>query len=244
MPQKRFPRLPEPPNQAPMWQSEENDPYQGIVSHRGYDANAMQEFPAPFETDSGLEGGPDDLPGLQDPGFIGDTPHYEEASMQQRDPRIDAIEQMSRQGQVQRPGMKTEQDYRQQFQGENPDFTPTRPRMPGLPQYDGAPTQGERAQHDEAAQMTDEQMLEAMHKDMMRPGSGTANPMDDDTNALAPFTGNYADDVQILERELKMPGADQEELNRMFNELHGDDQMDDRSMDPPTNEQDMRSGRY
>lgn len=164
--------------------------------------------------------------------------------MQQRDPRIDAIEQMARQGQVQRPGMKTEQDYRQQFKGENPDFTPTRPRMPGLPEYRGEATPNDQAEHDAAAQMSDEDILAKMHGEMGRPGVGTANPQDDDTNALAPFTGNYDEDVKILERELKTPGADQGELNRMFNELHGDDQMDDRSMDPPTDERDMRSGRY
>jgi len=237
MPTKRFPRLPEPPNQAPMWQDEENDPYQGIVSHRGYDMHAMREFPAPFDTDPGLSGEGDDLPGLQDPGFMGDVPVVEDVRMQQRDPRIDAIEQMARQGQVQRPGMKTEQDYRQQFKGENPDFTPTRPRMPGLPEYGGEPTPNDLAEHEAAAQMSDEDILAKMHGEMASPNGGY------DANALAPFTGNYDEDVQILERELKTPGADQGELNRMFNELHGDD-MDDREMDEPTNESDMRRGRY
>ena len=243
MPTKRFPRLPEPPNQAPMWQDEENDPYQGIVSHRGYDMHTMREFPAPFDTDPGLSGEGDDLPGLQDPGFVGDVPVVEDVRMQQRDPRIDAIEQMSRQGQVQRPGMKGEDDldaFERQNQLENTrDRLKAPPRrtlgdMMGMP-YGGQGTPDETAEAEATAKMTDEDLLAQVQKQIGRPGGNTVNPQDDDTNALAPFTGDYTTDMKILNDALSDPKQDYNKLQEMFNELHGED-MDDREMMAPPEE--------
>jgi hypothetical protein len=61
------PRTPPPePNQADVWQSEENDPYTDIYQRREYDKHMLREFPGPFKTDPGSEGPPDDLPGLAD----------------------------------------------------------------------------------------------------------------------------------------------------------------------------------
>jgi hypothetical protein len=228
-----------------MWQDEENDPYQGIVSHRAYDNNAMREFPAPIETDPGLEGGADDLPGLQDPGFIGDIPHWEEASMQQRDPRIDAIEQMASQGQVQRPGMKTEQDLeafgQQHGMPSERDRLTAPPRrtigdMMGMP-YGGQGTPDEVAEADATAKMTDEDLLNQVQK-QIEPPPDVMTPKD-----KGPFTGDYDEDLLMLNKAFRTPGVDANALEEIFNEMYPDEEKNDREMDPPTDERDMRSGR-
>lgn len=234
-----------PPLDDLMSNPDDEDPGEEHISPRGAEANRfyerpkMRQFEAPSQGDLNVY--PTDMAGPAD--------YIEPINMQQRDPRLDVIEQMARQGQVQRPGMKTEQDYRQQFKGESPDFTPQRPRMPGLPEYDGKPVPGEMEEHDAAQQMTDEELMAEIQRQMdpNKPSfprdllNGKVNPSDNDSDALAPFTGEYSQDLKILERELKVPGADQGELNRMFNELHGDDEINDR--DEPDTEDDLRRGR-
>lgn len=281
------PPLPAPPpgpNQADMWQDPENDPYGDISARRQFDAHAMREFPHPSATDSGLEGPPDDLPGLDDAyggeavarmhlpspdtmmsGLRGnmDYRHPDPKAHRQGDVyRAQAVQDyVNRQGigrqnpidqpGVQRPGMKTEDDYRQQFNGENPDFSPTKPRMPGLPEYDGKPVPGEMEEHNAAQQMSDEELLAEIQKQMdpNKPSfprdllNGKVDPQSDDSNAMAPFTGDYARDTKILDAARANPGPDLKQIEDMFKELHGDDEINDREMDPPTDERDMRSGR-
>lgn len=232
---------------------DDRDPGDTTINPRDAEANRfhntprIREFPAPNQNDYDL---------ISPPDVLGPPDYIEPISMQ-RDPRIDAIEQMARQGQVQRPGMKNEDDLdafeRQQGLENSRDRLRAPPRrtlgdMMGMP-YGGQGTPDETAEADATSKMTDEQILEQVQRGIGGEQKGYGDimqgqqPNSDDSNALAPFTGEYSTDLKILERELKVPGADQGELNRMFNELHGgDDEPDDR--DSPTNENDMRKGRY
>jgi len=245
MPTKRFPRLPEPPNQAPMWQDEENDPYQGIVSHRGYDMHTMREFPAPFDTDPGLSGEGDDLPGLQEPGEMFGMPLIDEAKMQQRDPRIDAIEQMARQGQVQRPGMKTEQDleaFGKQYGMPSEQERLAAPQrrtlgdMMGMP-FGGQGTPDELAEADATAKMSDEDLLSQVQKQMNRPMDAQGNdpipPPVQDPPDMWPSTPE-----EFKQKYGRAPATD-DEIAHYYGDVE-----DDYPTDEPTNEDDMRRGRY
>lgn len=262
---KRFPQPPAPPNQADMWQDAENDPYQDIVSRRGYDANAMREFPAPYATDPGLSGEGDDLPGLQEPGTMSGVPVIEDVNMTMygkrsmmlpdpeamlkglrgenvaADPRIDAIEQLSRQGQVQRPGMKTEQDlqgFEQQYgmpSESNRLANPRKNLMQGLDDGRGSPNDQQDAA--DAAQMSDEDLLGQIQKQMNRPmdaqGKDPMPPDVPDPPDMWPATPE-----EFKQKYGRAPATDME-----VEHYYGDPQDDYPNMDEPTNERDMRSGR-
>lgn len=157
--------------------------------------------------------------------------------MAQRDPRLDAIEQMARQGQVQRPGMKTEQDL-QQFEQQygmpsesNRLANPRQNLMQGMDDGRGSPNDQQEAAG--AAQMSDEDLLAQVQKQLDRPMDQQGNdPMPqevDDPPELWPPTPE-----EFKQKYGRAPATDME-----IQHYYGDAEDD-----YPTDERDMQSGRY
>ena len=158
--------------------------------------------------------------------------------MQQRDPRLDAIDQMARQGQVQRPGMKTARDlqaFEQQHGMPSEGDRLANPRqnlMQGMDDGRGSPNDQQGAA--DAAQMSDEDLLAQVQQQMEPPAPG----------GKGPFTGNYDQDLIILNKALQNPGVDANALEEIFNQMYPDDGGNDQPTDEPTSQRNVHSGRY
>jgi hypothetical protein len=113
--------------------------------------------------------------------------------------------------------------------------------MMGMP-YGGQGTPDEVAEADATAKMTDEELLNQVQK-QIEPPPDVMTPKPN-----GPFTGDYEEDLLTLNKAFRTPGVDANALEEIFNEMYPDEEKDDRQMlspdDPPTNERDMRSGRY
>jgi hypothetical protein len=219
------------------------DPY-GHDARRNYNLPQMREFPAPPTGDSDAE---------YDPGILGPPEGWEEAGLRMDpgydDPRAQAIDRLykkppnrniqtpnefppvTRDPQMMTPGMKTEQDYQQQF-GASPDFSKKRTigDMMGMP-YGGEGTASEQAEAADTAQMSDEDLLSQVQRQMVQqptPGSSLPPDVNDQTT--------WPDSPEEFEQMFGRPPTTDTEVEFYF----GEDNPDDRTPDPPDTEMDIR----
>lgn len=150
---------------------------------------------------------------------------YEDIS-QQVDPRAEALDRMFGSGQVQRPGMKGEEDYQAQFgEGSGPSTLGNNRKDEYMP-----PSPDQRREADEAAQMSDEELMEQVQKGM---------------NSWQ-LTGDFKKDSATLER-LRASGDQRsyQELKDLMDDFYEDEKnmQEQENIDEPDTEDDLRRGR-
>lgn len=156
--------------------------------------------------------------------------------MQQRDPRLDAMEELFGKGQAVRPGMKTEEDLAREYSGRRePEFYSNRERQERP--NPGAPSEVQEAE--DTAKLSDEELLAEIQGQMITPqgpplsGKGSPDDDDDDDDEDGGFEGdpNNPDapskrDYEMLQRN----GGDQ--AYKDFVDTFGFDALNENRNDP------------